>query len=544
MAGAALTIFTTDGKSGTVPLASGPVTLGRSTSSDLSYPEDSGLSRQHLIFEPQGEEWIVRDPGSKNGSKINSVRLVAPHVLRPGDQIVAGHLLIRFDTESLEGGSHTGTYSDHTVLFVPEAPASTAIAVKLEDASDALKGGKAIRALIRAGQELSSHCPLAELFTLVLGLAKDAVGASRGVLMTFEGDNLAVRAAEGSAFKISTTVRDRVLEEKASLLVQDAMGDAAFAGHQSIVLQNVRSMMAVPLQANERVTGLIYVDTQDVLHPFTQEDLSLLTVMANVAAIRIEHARLAEVEQAERLSAQDLANAADIQRGFLPSCAPAIPGLDIAGQTLPCRGVGGDYFDYFVHPDGSVSLIVADVAGKGMPAALMMSNMQAHTQALMEADLSPARVLQRLNSIIAARCPGNRFITSFIARVDPFSGEMLYCNAGHNPPLLVRTDGSVDALEGGGMLLGVLKNAAYEDHRRTLYAGDILSLYTDGATEACPAEVDEEFGDARLAELLAKWRTDSAVSMLTKILGELTCWISPAHFADDVTLIVARRTER
>ena len=144
----------------------------------------------------------------------------------------------------------------------------------------------------------------------------------------------------------------------------------ALREHMSIVEQKVRSMIAVPLQTNDRVIGLIYVDSPHLIREFSREDLNLLTVMANVAAIRIEHARLNEIEEAERAMAKDMEQAALIQKALLPSQPPAIAGLDIAGKTTACRTVGGDYFDYLTFPDGRVGVLVGDVAGKGMPASL------------------------------------------------------------------------------------------------------------------------------------------------------------------------------
>ena len=149
-------------------------------------------------------------------------------------------------------------------------------------------------------------------------------------------------------------MRDRVLNEKASLLVRDAQLDQALREHMSIVEQKVRSMIAVPLQTNDRVIGLIYVDSPHLIREFSREDLNLLTVMANVAAIRIEHARLNEIEEAERAMAKEMQQAALIQKALLPSQPPAVAGLDIAGKTTACRTVGGDYFDYLTFPDGRV----------------------------------------------------------------------------------------------------------------------------------------------------------------------------------------------
>src|SRR5256886_11616827 len=267
--------------------------------------------------------------------------------------------------------------ADTPVIFVEGSTptvAATTVSTNLEGLlSDEkeIEGGPQMRALIRAGRELAGNMPLNELFNLIMNLSIDAVGAARGVLMTVEGDELVVRAARGEGFRISSMVRDRVITEKMSLLVRDARLDQAFAERMSIVQQQIRSMLAVPLQTDDRVIGLIYLDSPHFVHEFTRDDLNLLTVMANVAAIRIEHTRLAEVEQAERVLARDLQQAAVIQQGLLPTCAPQVPGVDLAGYNAACRTVGGDYYDFITYPDGRVAMLVGDVAGSGMAAAVL-----------------------------------------------------------------------------------------------------------------------------------------------------------------------------
>src|SRR5439155_1245219 len=176
---------------------------------------------------------------------------------------------------------------------------------------------------------------------VMLDLAIQAVSAQRGVLMLLEGDQLVAKAHKGEGFRISTMVRDKAVNEKSSILVRDAQLDDAFKGRMSIVEQKVHTMMAVPLQTKERIIGLIYVDSPFILREFTKDDLSLLTLMANVAAFRIENTRLIEVEQGERIMKRDLSQAADIQRGMLPETAPNVPGVDLAGYNVPCRTVGG-----------------------------------------------------------------------------------------------------------------------------------------------------------------------------------------------------------
>jgi serine phosphatase RsbU (regulator of sigma subunit) len=541
-----LVIRNIDGKTLTVPLDRDRISLGRSSSNELCYPDDAGLSRQHLAFTREGDEWSVEDLGSKNGTLMNGKRLERKLPFTVGDRIAAGHLNIEF--------ADVGASLDKTVVFVDHgesvSSASTTVVASLDavlgpqtddiNKTYVMQGSPQMRALIRAGRELAGHRPLAELFEVIMDLSIDAVCAGRGVLMTLEGDRLEMRVHRGEGFKISNTVRDRVIKEKASLLVRDAQMDQALREQMSIVEQKVRSMIAVPLQTNDRVIGLIYVDSPHTIREFSREDLNLLTVMANVAAIRIEHARLNEIEEAERAMAKEMQQAALIQQGLLPSKPPAVAGLDIFGKTTACRTVGGDYFDYLEFPDGRVGLLVGDVAGKGMPASLLMSSLQARVQVLFEDPDDLARKIGRLNKNLCGNCPDNRFITFFMTILDPATGELVFTNAGHNPPLLVRADGTCDKLAGGGVILGILPMAQYKESRAQMGPGDILVLFSDGVTEA-PNPTDEDFGDDRLAELVASMRDRPAKEIVEAIEKAVTDFTQGAPAADDITVVVARR---
>src|SRR5271170_414615 len=503
-----LVIRNIDGKTVTVPLDRERITLGRSSANELCYPDDSGLSRQHLALSCVNGQWFVEDLGSKNGTVVNGKRIEKAVRFVNGDRISAGHLTIEF--------ADLAAVTANTVVFVDQGEGfsntSTTVVASLDavlgpQADDlnktyVMQGSPQMRALIRAGRELAGHRPLAELFTVIMDLSVEAVMAGRGVLMTLEGDQLQVRAARGDGFQISTTVRERVLHKKESLLVRDAQLDKALREHMSIVEQKVRSMIAVPLQTNDRVIGLIYVDSPHMIREFSREDLNLLTVMANVAAIRIEHARLNEIEEAERAMAKDMQQAAVIQQRLLPEKSPDAPGLDIAGRTKACRTVGGDYYDYLAFPDGRIGILVGDVAGKGMPASLLMSSLQARVHVLFEDADELARKIGRLNKAVCSNCPDNRFITFFMSIIDQKTGELVYTNAGHNPPVVVRAAGGFETLqEAGGVILGILPTATYQEARMTLHPGDTLVLFTDGVTEAADPS-DEEYGEERLAALV------------------------------------------
>lgn len=536
-----LLIHTPDGKTRTMALDRDRVTLGRSSTNDLCYPEDAGLSRQHLVIEKTGGGWVLHDLGSKNGTLVNGVRIASAHPIAPTDRVAAGHLVIEFS-------NRPGSGLEKTVIFVEGAsvpPASTTVVTNLAGVlgdEKELESGLQMRALIRAGRELAGHMSLDELFTMIMDLSIEAVGAARGVLMTIENGELEARAAKGEGFRISKTVRDRVIEKGESLLVRDARLDQAFADRMSIVEQQVRSIVAVPLQTESRVIGLIYLDSPHFVHEFTKDDLNLLTVMANVAAIRIEHARLAEVEQTERLLNKELEQAAEIQRGLLPKAAPRTPGMDLAGYNAPCRTVGGDYYDFIPYDDGRVAIFVADVAGKGMPAAMLMSNLQARVQVLFDDPSNLSALITRLNRIITNNCPTNRFISLFVGVYDAATGDMTYCNAGHNPPLLVRCDGRVEELGGTGVILGILPIATYDQKKCHLDIGDTVVMFSDGVTEACRPDSDDQFGEERLAGVLSEARCTSAQEVCDAIQQRLADWMGAAPPADDITLVIARRT--
>jgi len=539
-----LRIHTPDGQTKTIQLQGDRITVGRSSTTELCFADDAGLSRQHLAFEREGDEWNIHDLASKNGTLLNSVRLNGAMRLRPGDRVAAGHLVMVYDDPGNQAVSAP-------VTFIPggevEGPTSFTVVVDLKK----LLGGKTVdttavqmRALIKAGEELSlqkEKKSLTELFQLILDLSIEAVGAERGILMTLENnDELVVRAAKGSTFRISTTVRDRVVKTRLSVLVRDTMLDEAFRERQSIIGQSVRTLMAAPLQTKDRTIGLIYVDSPSLTRVFKEDDLNLLTFMANTAAIRIEHERLAEIEHQERMMAHELEQAAEIQQRFLPAKAPAVAGLDLAGHNAPCRTVGGDYYDFFPYENGRVAMVLGDVSGKGMPASLLMMSLQARVQVLIEEPENLGAVLTRLNRLTAINCPSNRFITFFMCVLDGATGDLVFANAGHNPPLVMRTDGQAEWLEAGGCVLGIMPMMKYDESRNCLGAGDVLVVFSDGVTDALNPQ-GEEFGEERLAEAVRRHRSESSAAILEGVNQAIAEWAAGTPLPDDLTLLVARR---
>jgi len=539
-----LQILSPDGNSRVIQLEGERITLGRSSAAELCFPDDTGLSRQHLAFEREGDAWLLHDLNSKNGTILNGSRVSKRMPLKSGDRVMAGHLILVYD-------GATARNSKPVVIFDPreeeeEHTSSSTVITSLEGVIKPDRGENSgvaaaqVSALIRAGNELAGHRPLPELFRFILDLAIQAVKADRGVLLTVEDEELVVRANKGDGFRISTAVRDRVLNSGASVLVRDTSIDDAFRERRSIVEQNIRTLMAVPLQTREQIIGIIYVDSPSLLREFSKDDLSVLTVMANVAAIRIEQTRYAEIEQARQILARELEQAAEIQRRFLPGVAPTVPGLDLAGHNAACRTVGGDYYDFFPYEGGRVAMVLGDVSGKGMPASLLMMGLQARVEVLIQEPKDLAEVMTKLNRITSANCPSNRFISLFFCILDGATGELTFCNAGHNPPLLIRANGEWEQLKGGGPVIGILPSIEYQEYKTHLDVGDTLAIYSDGVTEAANLH-SHEFEVERLAEAVLATRHLSAETIVNEVNRAVAEFTSGAAQSDDITLVIARR---
>ena len=363
--------------------------------------------------------------------------------------------------------------------------------------------------------------------------------ADRGVLLTVEDSGLEVRANKGEGFHISRAVRDRVLNSGSSVLVRDTSMDDALRERRSIVEQNIRTLMAVPLQTRDQIIGIIYVDSPSLLREFTKDDLSVLTVMANVAAIRIEQTRFAEIEQARQLMARDLEQAAEIQQGFLPSVAPTMRGLDLAGHNAPCRTVGGDYFDFFRYGESRVAMVLGDVSGKGMPASLLMMGLQARVQVLIEEPEEPGGSHDAAEPDHVRQLP-----------LEPLH-QFLHLHSRWRygrADLLQRGPQSADhraksgAVRRSGRRAGAGDSASieYQEYRDQLEEGDCLVIYSDGVTEAAESSADE-FETDRLGEAVREARTKPAAAILAEVNRAVAEFTAGAPQSDDITLIVVRR---
>jgi serine phosphatase RsbU (regulator of sigma subunit) len=233
--------------------------------------------------------------------------------------------------------------------------------------------------------------------------------------------------------------------------------------------------------------------------------------------------------------------ARDIQMELLPKTFPKLPGLDMFAFTVPARHVGGDCYDVIDLGDGKLAITIGDVSGKGTPAAILMANVQAAVRALSESLLPPAELITRVNRLVHGYTEDSVFITFFYCILDTRTGEVVYVNAGHNPPCVLRANGEREYLDRGGLFVGILADSEYEEGRTTLYAGDDLVLYTDGITEAANPE-DEMFGEERLERLLLEHHHASAREIEEHVYASIKDFAAGAAQADDLTMVIVKMT--
>lgn len=561
-------------------------TIGRSARNDLCV-EDPFASRLHAEIRRRGDAFWISDLGSANGTLINGLRLTAPVQLNDRDIVRIGETEIEYseraDTAPARGRTSI-LFSENSYAPMPEA---TILANTRNSAANLLSSlgtshqtyfnpalGQTLTTtpppVVQANDELNiisrvsltllSPLSLEDTLQQVLDCVFEVLSADRGYVMLLEPSGnkpqpgqspeselvckaLKSRRQSPTAqqdIQISHSITEQVLNQGTSVLTSDAQQDPRFQERQSIVLGGVRSVMAVPLGVEGRISGMIYVDSPYHSNRFTERDLKLLKLIADVASIRIENVRLLEVQQEQRRLANELAVASEIQLRLHPAAPPAIPVYDMIGVSFPCYEVGGDYFDFIEKRDGRYVIALGDVSGKGTGAALLMSSVHAAVRAHTTTRLSASEVVGEINQYIYDNTPANRYVTLFYSELDPRSHQLTYINAGHNSPLLVRASGEVTTLDIGGFPLGITPFCDYREGWVELEPGDVMVIYSDGVTES-QDEQGEEFGETRLIEIVQKNRGRTAAGLRDRIDEALAKFVGKAKSVDDLTLVIVKR---
>ena len=562
--------------------------IGRAAGCDLALA-DPFLSRQHSRFFRRGERLFVEDLGSRNGTQVNGRPVHGPTEVGPGDSVqISGSVLTLVPPagalalfpaasgapEGAGGGEAPADGGfDNTVFLSRQSAADLLEQQTAGAAAAAALGNEALRRhaerlklLNEVHQALGRSLTLDALLELILDRVFDHLRPEQGVIfLKRPGGQLAraasraVDAAQAESVELlgSRSLAREVADRGAAALVLDAQTDVRLAGAESIMISGVRSLLAAPLLEREGTLGMIVLGSKVAVRQFNEEDMDLLVSVASVAALYIRNLALAEEAAERRLLAEELALARRIQLALLPPSLPELPGWELYGANTPSRGVSGDYFAVVTRTAapagasgpgdpagpggaGECVLMVADVSGKGMAASLLTASLEAFAAAPIEDGLPPDEICAKLSRLLYRRTPPEKYATAVVAALALDSGVLRYANAGHNPPLIVRAGGAIEELAATGVPIALLPAAGYEVAEVLLGPGDSLLLYTDGIVEANDPE-GEEYGNDRLADLCRRHSQASCADLAAALDADLEAFVRGVPFADDRTLVMARR---
>ncbi|HEV3072908.1 MAG TPA: SpoIIE family protein phosphatase [Thermoanaerobaculia bacterium] len=548
--------------------------IGRAAGCDLALA-DPFLSRQHSRFFRRGERLFVEDLGSRNGTQVNGRPVHGPTELAPGDAIqISGSVLTLVPPggpaasgapAGAVGGEEPGDGGLDNTVFLSRQSAADLLAQQTAGAATAAAlGDEALRRhaerlklLNEVHQALGRSLTLDALLELILDRVFDHLRPEQGVIfLKRPGGQLeraasrAVDAAQAESVELlaSRSLAREVADRGAAALVLDAQTDVRLAGAESIMISGVRSLLAAPLLEREGTLGMIVLGSKVAVRQFNEEDMDLLVSVASVAALYIRNLALAEEAAERRLLAEELALARRIQLALLPPSLPELQGWELYGANTPSRGVSGDYFAVVTRTAGPAGvggarecvLMVADVSGKGMAASLLTASLEAFAAGPIEDGLPPDEICAKLSRLLYRRTPPEKYATAVVAVIALDSGVLRYANAGHNPPFVVRAGGAIEELAATGVPIALLSGASYQAAELQLAPGDSLLLYTDGIVEANDPE-GEEYGNDRLANLCRRHCQASCADLAAALDADLEAFVRGVPFADDRTLVMARR---
>ncbi len=406
-----------------------------------------------------------------------------------------------------------------------------------------------LASLYRVSQVFNSSLDLGEVLNRVMDEVIAATRAERGFLMLREADgSLGFRVARGldqqtieaPEFQVSRGVVERVARESKPTLTSDAQNDAWLGSRTSVRILGLRAILCVPLQIKGVPLGVIYVDNRLQVGIFSPQDLDLLTGIADSAAIAIENARLYQIAVEKGRMERELQVAREVQASLIPRETPKVPGWDFAALWRPAREVSGDFYDW-IPSEKRLGIVIADVTDKGMPAALFMANTRSLLRSVVANPAPPSEALATVNRLVCADSTTGMFVTLCYLRLDPSSGDVVYVNAGHNPPIYYHAaSDEFSEFERTAMPLGIDGDQSFGQGVLRMEPGDFVLLYTDGVTEATNAAL-EEYGLARLRLAVEGGRRLAAGDLMSAVDRQVTDFVGPSARSDDITIVVVRR---
>jgi phosphoserine phosphatase RsbU/P len=530
--------------------------LGRHGDNDVRI-NDRWLSRFHAdISERHGLHYI--EDHSQNGTKVNHDRITGETCLRHGDVVHMGDTEIVYlsGIQELSRSSESMAVPPELLLSSVsglqsswdeiEGPTSSGIQLAPEAL---LRNQKILKALNRASRALVGRYSVQAVFDFSLRLVFDTVEAERGFIALVRGDALETRARrirghvidplKGREF--SRSIAARAIEERVSILVPDALHDPGLRGIDSVSDLGVRSAACAPLWNRKAVIGVLYVDNLSRGNQFDVDDLMFLTSLANMIAVSLTNAEIEEkLVDKERLDGE-AERARRIVADLLPHEPPSVPGWDFAASSQACYEVGGDYFDFVLHPSRRLILALGDVAGKGLPAAMMMVLLRASVHAAAGSSHDVRDIAAHAHVMLLQNSPSYLYATLFLADLDPATGDMRYVNAGHVPPLLRRAvSGRFERLTIGGYPVGLMPVTSFETGQLVMEPGDVLSVISDGITEA-GEDLDRPLGLDGVERVMETCAGATAREIMDAIMDEAERQASSDKHADDTTVMVVGR---
>jgi serine phosphatase RsbU (regulator of sigma subunit) len=523
--------------------------LGRSFDADIRL-DDLIVSRRHAAIVEREGGFYVEDLGSGNGSYVNDDLVSAPTLLHNGDLVRLAENVFRFEAPVAAG--ETGRVS------LVDAPPQDAVMQTLDigatlmnlkappEPEALLKANERFRTVLEISNAVQTQLDMNSLLNKIMDrLFEVFPQADRGFIMLRpdeEGADMVAAAArqrgkeKPDEITISRSIINKSLCDRVAVLSADAMSDRRFAEAMSVVNFQIRSMMCAPIIANDQGLGIIHLDTTRQDSQFTMDDLDLLTGVANQVAFAIANARMHERLLRQQRMERDLQLARQVQESFLPRSLPEVEGFEFAATYKAALEVGGDFYDLIPLNDGRLGIVVGDVAGKGMPAALLMARMSSDVRFFALNESSPGAVLRRVNDRLCAMNPEGSFVTMIYGTLDPATREFRMANAAHPPPVLRDKSGeAVEVTHCTNFPIGAVDDAEFEEESFTLEPGQTVALFSDGVTEAMNGE-RELFGSERLLAAAGK-RAAGARAYMENILAQVQAHVGDAYQSDDLTLL-------
>ncbi len=511
------------------------------------------VSRRHAKVVQQGDRVTIEDLGSGNGTFVNGKRVEEPVLLKHGDRLKLGPMLLRYESISAEESASPSSIASAAAfeVDVAEDDKSATIMGVGENASGfgllEVHPETKLKAIIEISRSLAGTVDLDLLLPKILDtLFSIFPHADRGcILLKDEQSGQMVPhaikhrgASDDDSVKLSRTILNTVLEERKGILSADAASDSRFDASESISNLTIRSMMCVPmLDLQGEPVGIINIDTQNPVKQFVQEDLDLLLAVAGQAALSYESAKLMVSFAEKQKQDSEMAIARGVQHALLPEDLPVIEGYELFASYEAAQAVGGDYYDIIPLENDKICFAFGDVAGKGVAAALVMARLSSVVRSTMIFVQDVQQAISEINNHMCVRACEGRFVTFVLMILDLKTNELHVSNAGHMSPVSRLPDGGIfefpeDTI---GLPIGVMEDYSYEADSRIVEPGEVVTLFTDGVSEAMNHQ-NELFGMEHLRELVAGL-PPKAVELGKAVLADVKRHANGRPQNDDITLM-------